>query len=265
MDKWRLIVDPDLPGVENMARDEVLVMSAETGAADMPVLRLYGWSEPTISIGYVQEAGTLAESGLPVVRRITGGRAVIHDDEVTYSLTAPLSHPLFTGGITGTYKVISGCIVAALKDIGVIASLSRSTGRGRGTGHREACFHTPSRSEVLVDGRKLVGSSQRRFKRAFLQHGSILFCIDQPAHERAFGPGVVERMASVSSFSRAGKEEFKAALISSFSEGLGVRFVEGGLATGEREAVEGLLACRYSTPEWNVGRGRNTARGALAR
>ena len=264
MDKWRLIVDPDLPGVENMARDEVLVMGAEDGAGEVPVLRVYGWAEPTISIGYVQEVGTLAESSLPVVRRITGGRAVIHDDEVTYSITAPSSHPLFTGGISGSYAVISGCIVAALKDIGIIASLSRSTARGRGAGHAEACFHTPSRSEVLVDGRKLVGSSQRRFKRAFLQHGSILFSIDQLAHERAFGPGVVERMASVSSLSRAGKDEFRAALISSFSAGLGVHFVEGGLTTGEREAAEGLMASRYSTPEWNGGRGRNSARSALA-
>ena len=264
MDKWRLIVDPDLTGVENMARDEALVMGAETGAGDMPVLRLYGWSEPTISIGYVQEAASLVRAGLPVVRRMTGGRAVIHDDEVTYSITAPIYHPLFTGGIACSYAVISGCIVAALKNIGISATLSRSAGRGRGEGRAEACFHAPSRSEVLVDGRKLVGSSQRRFKRAFLQHGSILFSIDLPAHERAFGHGLVDKMACVSSLSRAGKEEFREALTSSFSAGLGVGFIEGGLTTGERAAADELMAGRYSTLEWNARRHRNTAGSAPA-
>src|SRR4030067_2251956 len=150
MDKWRLVVDRDLTGVENMARDERLVTGAETGAGDMPVLRLYGWSEPTISIGYVQGAASLVRAGLPVVRRMTGGRAVIHDDEVTYSITAPISHPLFAGGIACSYAVISGCIVAALKNIGISATLSRSTGRGRGEGRAEACFHAPSRSEGRV-------------------------------------------------------------------------------------------------------------------
>jgi len=246
MDKWRLIVDADLPGVENMARDEVLVMSAESGEAVLPVLRLYGWSEPTISIGYAQDAGLFGAVGLPVVRRITGGRAVLHGDEVTYSVAAPSSHPLFAGGITGTYSVISGCIVAALEDIGIAASLARPAGRGRGGGRSEACFHAPSRSEVLVDGGKLVGSSQRRFKRAFLQHGSILHAIDGAAHEKVFGPGVVERMACVSSFSPVGREGLRAALVKSFSAVLGVYFVEAGFTADERAEAVGLMGGRCS-------------------
>lgn len=250
MSKWRLIVDPDLSGVENMAIDEVLLTGVESGTGDMPVLRLYGWSEPTVSVGYAQDPSVFTRAGLPVVRRITGGRAVIHDDEVTYSLSAPSSHPLFAGGIASSYTVISGCIIAALNDIGVSATLSRPQGREKGAaGQKDACFYTPSRSEVLVEGRKLVGSSQRRFKSAFLQHGSILFAIDAEAHDALFGPGVVEKMACVSSFSRAGKEALRHALVERFSEGLGADFTEGVLTDAERIEVQGLVSGRNSPRE----------------
>ncbi|MDP2689131.1 MAG: biotin/lipoate A/B protein ligase family protein [Deltaproteobacteria bacterium] len=251
MNKWRLIIDRDLPGAENMARDESLLRAGEDGSGGGPVLRLYGWSEPTISIGYAQDASAFRGKGLPVVRRVTGGRAVIHGDEITYSITAACSEPVFSGGINGAYSVISRCIVAALDDMGIEAALARGQRRGGCAGRKDACFHTPSRYEVLAGGKKLAGSSQRRFKRAFLQHGSILFRIDGPLHERVFGPGVTERMACISSFSRAGKEEMKRALVKRFSEGLSAEFAEGGLTKAEEGLERELRASRYSSGEWN--------------
>ncbi|MFQ5737343.1 MAG: biotin/lipoate A/B protein ligase family protein [Thermodesulfobacteriota bacterium] len=249
MDKWRLILDPDLPGALNMAVDEALLRAAELESGGGPVLRLYGWVEPAISIGYAQDPAPLASKGIPVVRRITGGRAVLHDNEITYSITAPCAHPLFSGGITHAYSVISGCIIAALGDAGVRASMSRARTRGDARGRTAACFHTPSRCEVLVGGRKLVGSSQRRFKNAFLQHGSILYAIDQGLNERVFGPGLIERMACVSSCSSAGKEDLRRLLVKRFSEGLGVEFMEGGLTQDEAAGVARALGSRGAPPE----------------
>lgn len=253
MDTWRLIIDPALSGAENMARDEALLCAAERGGAFTPVLRLYGWNEPAVSIGYMQDCAAFKAAGLPVVRRITGGRAVLHASEITYSVTAPVSGPLFSGGIGCAYSVISGCIAAALRDIGVEAVLARGRRRdGRESG-KEACFHTPSRFEVMAEGRKLVGSSQRRFKNAFLQHGSILMGIDVPLHERVFGPGLTARMSCVSSFSDSGEGELRERLVRRFAEGFGAVFVEGGLTPDEERASDELKASRYSAAVWNDG------------
>jgi lipoate-protein ligase A len=262
MDTWRLILDPALSGAENMARDEALLRAAEQADEFTPVLRLYGWNEPSLSIGYAQDAAAFKSMGLPVVRRITGGRAVLHASEVTYSVTAPVSGPLFSGGAGRAYSVLSGCIVAALKDIGVEAELARGRRTGARESGKEACFYAPSRFEVMAGARKLVGSSQRRFKRAFLQHGSILMDIDVPLHERVFGPGLLARMTCVSSFSDAGEGELRERLVRRFAEGLGAGFLEGGLTPDEKRARDELKASRYSAAMWNEGgsaRGRSSA------
>ncbi len=249
--KWRLIIDPDLDGLENMAVDEAIsrvVDSNEGGGLDWstPTLRLYGWKEPTISIGYMQEEGRFIGSGLPVVRRITGGRAVLHDMEVTYSVITGSSNSLFSSGIEGAYALISGCIVNALKDVGVEAGFSRGVKGSKGTA-RDACFYTPSKHEVVIDGRKLVGSSQRRFKNAFIQHGSILFNIDRKLNSAVFGHGVIERMAWVEAFRPVDKETFRAALVRRFAEGLDAFFEEGRLMGAEEDVKREVLEGKYSS------------------
>ena len=180
------MLDGDLPGHENMARDSSILRSLEEGVGE-PTVRLYGWSSPAISIGYLQGADPFRGLGLPVVRRVTGGRAVVHSSEVTYSVTGLIDSPLFSGGIMSAYSAISACIIAALKDAGVEADYSRGALEGK---RSEACFYSPSRYEVLVNGRKLVGSAQRRLKRAFLQHGSILMAIDEELNHRVFGESI---------------------------------------------------------------------------
>ncbi len=234
-------MDGDLPGQVNMARDSSILRSLESGSG-RPTFRLYGWDRPTVSLGYLQDPGPFLGLGLPVVRRVTGGRAVVHWHEVTYSVAGLSDDPLFIGGIPGAYSVISGCIAAALNDAGVDASLWRGkSGRGRS----RACFQSPSRSEVMAGGRKLVGSAQRRFRRAFLQHGSILMSADLELNEKVFGPGLGTVMAAVDEWSGIGAGELKRLLIKSFSEGLGVSFETAGMSCEEKrlagELERGLL------------------------
>lgn len=250
MQGWRLIVDPDLKGIENMAADEALLKAADAGEGGCPVLRLYGWRYPTLSVGYIQNPSHLLDFGLPVVRRVTGGRAVLHDMELTYSVIVPADVPLFAGGILEAYSVISRCIVSALKDIGMEAELSRLRRASQSSG-RDACFHAPSRHEVLLDGRKLVGSAQRRFKKAFLQHGSILFAVNRDLNAKIFGEDLLKRMACIADYSDIGREAFRDILIKRFAEGLNASFSESHLNGKEEYLKENLIKIKYSTAEWN--------------
>lgn len=241
---WRLIIDGDLPGQVNMARDSSILRSLESGSG-RPTLRLYGWDRPTVSLGYLQDPAPFMGLGLPVVRRVTGGRAVVHWHEVTYSVAGLSDDALFSGGITGAYSVISGCIASALRDAGVEAALFKGKS---GPGRSSACFRSPSRFEVLAGGRKLVGSAQRRFRRAFLQHGSILMSADLELNEKVFGPGLASAIAAVDEWSGTGAGDLKNLLVKRFSEGFRASFEASGLSSAEERLageLEGglLLAC----------------------
>jgi lipoate-protein ligase A len=231
-----------------MAIDEAILRAVCCGSAP-PTLRLYEWKVPTLSIGYMQNAGNFEGWGGPLVRRITGGRAVLHHMELTYSVACGSSNRLFTGGIHGAYSAISKCIAAALRDLNVKAAFSAGR-RGRWT--NEACFHSATRYEVLVGGRKLVGSAQRRFKDGFLQHGSILLGVDETMTRRLFGEGVLEKMTWVGAFGRIDKEELKEVLIGRLAEGLKASFEHDVLTTEENFFKDSLIKKRYGTNEWNL-------------
>lgn len=263
MENWRLLITPAVSGAENMAVDEAILRASEKEMAP-PTLRLYGWSEPTISIGYMQDPGTFASSGLPVVRRITGGRAVLHHIELTYSVVAPMEMDGFSGGIIDTYSLISRCIVQALKDIGIDADIKKGASGDREASRKDACFHAPSRYEILLNGRKLVGSSQRRFKKSFLQHGSIIFGVDGPLNTRVFGAPVVKKIATIEEISDISIPAFSDVLAGRFASGLGAEFERSGLAAIEEEFKARFLKERYSRREWNLFGGRTDAPGAAA-
>jgi len=256
--RWRLIVDAAGSAPFNMAKDEAILRGLENGRG-LPALRLYEWRNPAISIGRYQAADTLnraaQESGVQVVRRITGGRGVLHNMELTYSVVCDARHELFTYGIQGAYRAISRCIVEALKDVGVGAELT-AIGGGRGSGRaarkKDSCFYAPSRFEVMAGGRKIVGSSQRRFKRALLQHGSILFGMDKALTDAVFGEGASARMSWVSEFTESGMEELKRALSLRVSEGLGVSLEEREPFCGEETLIKSLEHSRYLSSAWNI-------------
>lgn len=178
--RWRLLVSPPRPAAENMALDAALLARArETGET---VLRVYSWERPTLSLGRNQRASgaysaeRARELGVDVVRRPTGGRAVLHWREVTYCVAAPEQpgEPL-----RAAYVRINRVLLDALHRLGVPASLARPRGRAPAPG-LAPCFEAPVAGELVVDGRKLVGSAQYREAGALLQHGAILVDDDQP-------------------------------------------------------------------------------------
>jgi lipoate-protein ligase A len=177
---WTLLFTPPLGGAENMALDEALLERARhSGEA---VFRVYTWAEPTLSFGRNQtalgiyEAGRAAARGVTVVRRLTGGRALLHHREVTYSVTAPLA---LGASLRESYGRINRLLVDGLQRLGV--SVEVAVPRERAPMPSAApCFERPAAGELVVDGRKLVGSAQWRDEGAMLQHGSILVDDDQP-------------------------------------------------------------------------------------
>lgn len=183
--KLLILDDPPLPGARNMAVDACLVRMAERGGFDI-ALRTYTWEPHTVSLGRLQkdaggiDRGKLSADGYGLVRRPTGGRAVWHGRELTYSVTASSRHSLYADGIGKSLDAVAAVLVAALRSIGVPAVINRAGRSGEGFG-KGPCFVSHGRSEVMThDGRKLVGSAQARTRGAFLEHGSILFDNDQP-------------------------------------------------------------------------------------
>ena len=177
---WSLLLTPPLTGAENMALDEALLERAS--ASGSAVMRVYTWSEPTISFGRNQSTrGTYdparaRERGIAVVRRPTGGRSLLHHREITYSVTAP-AH--LAGSLRESYARINRLLVGGLRRLGV--SVEVAAPRERALPPSAApCFERPAAGELVVDGRKLVGSAQWRDQGAMLQHGSILVEDDQP-------------------------------------------------------------------------------------
>jgi len=176
---WRLFVDSPASGAENMARDHALMERAASIGAW--TLRVYAWNAPTISLGRNQTArgrydlDRIRARGIGVVRRPTGGRAILHDREITYSVTAPTDG---AGDLRASYERINRLLVDALRWMGVDARIAAPAGRAAAPGIAP-CFDEPAAGELTVDGRKLAGSAQWRADGALLQHGSILIADDQ--------------------------------------------------------------------------------------
>jgi lipoate-protein ligase A len=189
---WRLIYDPPMPGEENMRRDMEILEEAASGEAP-PALRLYSWSPPALSLGRFQKAAEVADLaacrrlGIDVVRRPTGGRAVLHDRELTYSLVIPDNRNLIPAGVVPAYRFISRALLDAFAGLGIEAELSPENKRGAGPAPG-SCFDAPSAYELQVSGKKVVGSAQVRRKGMILQHGSILLELPLQACRQVLRP-----------------------------------------------------------------------------
>ncbi len=175
---WRLIHDPPMAGAANMQRDLEIVDEVASGEA-APALRLYSWSPPALSLGRFQNEAEVADLeacrrlGIDIVRRPTGGRAVLHDRELTYSLIVPDDRSLVPAGVVPAYRFISGALLGAFASLGITAELSPENARGAGV-VPGSCFDAHSAYELRVDGKKVVGSAQMRRNGILLQHGAIL-------------------------------------------------------------------------------------------
>ena len=181
-DEWRWISDGLHPAERNMAVDAALLNDCEQGRIP-PTVRLYGWSEPAITLGYSQKAeeeldiGRCRELGISIVRRPTGGRALLHHRELTYAVVAPVSLVPFNRGLKATFGAVSEALLAGLQGLGIQGDLNTSKQRP-GPARSRACFASLNHCEITVDGKKLVGSAQKRTSKAFLQHGSLVIEAD---------------------------------------------------------------------------------------
>jgi lipoyl(octanoyl) transferase len=195
--RWRLLLAPPRSGAENMARDTALqARAAETSET---VFSVYSWERPTLSFGRHQPASGLYDverihaAGLDVVRRPTGGRAILHNREVTYSVTAPLED---TEPLREAYSRINRILVDGLARLGIDAGLATPSERAPSPSIRP-CFDAPGEGELVAEGGKLVGSAQWRDGGALLQHGSILVEDDQSSLSSFAAGALNESLGSI--------------------------------------------------------------------
>jgi lipoate-protein ligase A len=230
MERWFFIDDGPATGAVNMATDEFLLARAERKGM-FPILRLYSFDPPAITIGYHQELDraldmeTVRADSVDVVRRVTGGRALLHDGELTYCVVAPTGAEGAGAASTVTYLGISAALAAALRSIGVAAEVSRGERMRGTTGAAAPCLLSTTRYELTARGRKIAGSARRAARGAFLQHGSILLTLASARiarYVRGENEALARRITSVSE--ELGREPDAAALRSSIREAFGEAF-----------------------------------------
>jgi len=267
---WRVLPYGSWTAAENMAIDEAVFRVRRQ--FKMPTtLRWYSWRSPALSVGYFQDirreidVEACSRAQLDIVRRPTGGKAVLHEDDLTYAVISGEGDPLFPPDILGTYRVIGRCLSRGFAEIGVDVRMAMAGRNGRGDA---SCFASPSRYELLVQGRKICGSAQVRSQGCFLQHGSVLLDFSPEKHAvflktNGGGPGRLEQLLRFSVTSlreELGRAVDAAELCALFQRGfsaaLGVDLREGDLSPEEERWRDRLLAKKYSNPEWNLeGRG----------
>ena len=284
--KWRLIKDSYHTGFMNMAIDEAIMIAHREGLVP-PTIRFYQWSPPAVSLGYFQDlkkeidVDACKNLGIDIVRRPTGGKAVLHDKELTYSFIIKENHPLVNDSILETYKKISGGIIRGLSYLGITAELVplREKLKNSSSGNeikskishsdiKSICFSVPSQYEVQVEGKKIVGSAQVRKREIVLQHGSLLIELEKDKLFSVFNfPSVQIRERLKARFNATSLEEILKKKIDfselseilprGFEEEFGVRLLEGKLTEQEEKISKELLENKYSTYEWNYERKNN--------
>lgn len=250
----RLLIDPPAPGQWNMAVDEWLLnWAVESG---QPVFRLYQWAPATLSLGYFQRwqdrRQHQASFHCPMVRRPSGGGAILHDRELTYSLALPY-HLLPKGGPSALYGLIHESLLEVFHNWGLAARLWQCSCPSAEVPPEEPflCFERRNRWDIVADGPdggevKLVGSAQRRIRTALLQHGSILLERSPAAPEL---PGVSELLGR-----SVHPEELLQEWLGRLSEKLPWRRRPDSLTPHEGEAVELLVQSKYGSDDWNLRR-----------
>jgi lipoate-protein ligase A len=239
----------------NMAVDEAVAL---TGGP--PTLRFYTWGSPTLTIGAFQPLSQIRldrcrELGIPVVRRITGGRALLHSQDLTYSVACTVPSPFFPSHLRGCYRAIAEALCLGFRQLEVQAEIVPCAPARRSRPYTPDCFSTHSLHELTVNGRKVVGSAQRRWRGTFLQQGSVSISTDRDLEmELIMGVnGTAEPHSTRVSpplHSVPSIAELQKVLASGFRKRLGITLVEGGLLPEERECAERLLRTRYNNPAW---------------
>jgi lipoate-protein ligase A len=266
---WRLLLDPPATGARNMAVDEVLLDSVAAGNAP-PTLRFYEWAPACLSLGYFQpldvvDVAGCRHLGVDIVRRPTGGRAILHDRELTYSVALPLGLLGNDVAVVPSYHRLSLALERGLRKLGVPVVLAPESAAKPALDHGPVCFDRPSAHEILLGGRKLVGSAQVRRATAILQHGSVLI---EPRIDRllaclrlAESPGdrIEDGVAGLAEVGNFETTLVAASLADAFGEEFGVRLVRSPLSPDEERAAQALATSKYQGAAWTE---RQPATGA---
>ena len=266
MTLWRLLITPPARGAWNMAVDEAILEHIGRGAS-LPTLRLYAWTPACLSLGHAQpfadvDTARLKERGWEVVRRATGGRAILHTDELTYSVIAPLDEPRVAGGVLESYNRLAQALLLAVKNLEVPVEMKEGKAEDDGKPN-PVCFEVPSTYEITVDGKKLIGSAQARKREGVLQHGSLpltgdltricqsLVFEDETARGNA-ARRLLERATTVESAlgREVGWEMAAQAFVDAFEAQLGLRLERRALSKSESVRAEELVREKYDHPSW---------------
>lgn len=267
MNTWRLLHTPPASGAWNMAVDESILEHILRGES-LPALRLYAWDPPCLSLGHAQpfadvDMERVKSHGWEVVRRLTGGRAILHTDELTYSVTGSASEPILSGSILESYNRIARALLFAVRELGLPVEMKEHITEPATLNLNPVCFEVPSTYEITVDGKKLIGSAQARRKEGVLQHGSLpltgdltricqaLVFKDESARENA-AQRLLARATTVESVTGVKTDWEKAAqtFVKGFESQLGIRFQRGELSRSESERAEELVKEKYANPIW---------------
>jgi len=264
---WRLLITPAAHGAWNMAADEAILEHIGRGES-RPSLRLYAWDPPCLSIGQAQplddvDLTRLRERGWEVVRRLTGGRAILHTDELTYSVTGSAEETVLSGGVLKSYNLLARALLYALRSMGMPVEMKEHVTAKPSQTTNPVCFEVPSSYEITVHGKKLIGSAQARRREGILQHGSLplggdltricqsLTFQDESARENA-SRRLSEHATTMESVlgSRIDWETAAQALVHGFEAVLGIRFKRGEMSPSELERTEVLIHEKYAHPSW---------------
>ena len=273
---WLFIQSGFCSPAYNMALDEALLNWQSKGEIP-PVVRFYGWDPATLSIGYFQKVEKeidmemVKKYGLGFVRRPTGGRAVLHEDELTYSVIVPESHPNMPKTVTEAYRVISEGVLEGFRELGLDAYFAvpktKEEQEDLKNPKSSVCFDAPSWYELVVEGRKVAGSAQTRQKGVILQHGAILLDLDEDKMFDLFkfkNQAVRERMQknfknkAVTINALLGRkvsyDEAVIAFRTGFEKGLNIELEPYVLNDRQQQEVQVIAERRYLSDEWNFSR-----------
>jgi lipoate-protein ligase A len=263
---WRYICTPPARGAWNMAVDEAVLESAGRGVS-LPALRLYAWQPACLSLGYAQsikdvDLPRLKAHGWELVRRVTGGRAILHVDELTYSIAAAPGERLMRGSILESYQRLAGALIAAVRALGLPVEMEENAPPASAA-KGPVCFEVPSAYEIVVAGKKLIGSAQARKKEGILQHGTFplsgdLTRITQalvfPDEQSRLAAGQKLLARAVTAESVTGRiipwETAAAAFVSAFETSLDIKLEPDELTGAELARAEELVQNKYDHPVW---------------
>lgn len=266
---WRLVISAENDGAMNMAIDEAIAEAVKAGES-LPTLRFYGWSPPCLSLGRTQSADVIdftaaKRLGWEVVRRASGGRAVLHMDELTYSIAAREQEPRVKGGVLESYRRLSAGLLRGLKEIDVLPERAQAYYDDQGE-IGPACYDGPSDYEITIGQRKLIGSAQRRSHNLVLQHGSIPLRGDITRIVDGLNLTLGEKMAlrnrlrwRAVSLEYATGQVWNSAdltqhLINGFSTALKLDFQTEPLSAKELERAHAIRAEKFGNDEWTMRR-----------